>query len=98
MKTALLVIGLLVVLSAVFAGDEKTSYWTFDETVAGVQTSVGVRTISEGAKIGGDFTNSITITEEKTVITKEAGAVTFSEDTEIDCEHPPGTPDPCNFT
>jgi hypothetical protein len=62
---------------------------------ANVLTSAGTKTIPEGTKIGGQYTNYITLSQTTEFETVEAGKVVYQEGMEIDCDHAPGTPNPC---
>jgi hypothetical protein len=102
MKQTLLVLGgLVVVLTFAFALAEgshpfpEQKYET-QHPVYNVQTNVGPRNISEKTLVGGNnATNRIWLTV-PTNFSTPFGNFTFPADTELDCDVPPGYPNPCN--
>lgn len=92
---------LFIVLAALAAIAAAYAYMHIEmvgENTYGVETDAGVRNIAVGAMIGGQYSNHVTLTQEKTILTAGSGYVLFDAGTEINCEHEPGEPDPCNLT
>lgn len=65
------------------------------EEAVDVQTSIGEVNLPVGTKIGGEPDKSI-ILEETRVFQTTEGAQIIQAGEEIDCEHEPGYPDPCD--
>ena len=90
---AICVLLLAISIAAVYAGNSRVL--TLDEEEPGVLTSAGTIDLPEGTKLGGSPTNYITLSEDIYVMTVEEGEQTIELGTLINCDHPPGTPDPC---
>lgn len=65
------------------------------EEAEDISTSNGVLDLPEGTLIGGNPTNYITLSEGTTLETT-AGSEYFASGTKIDCDVPPGEPNPCD--
>ena len=65
------------------------------ETVYGVATTNGTLTFENNTLIGGDPVSYITLTEGRIFLTT-TGQQYYDSGTKIDCNPPPGYPNPCN--
>lgn len=87
-----LILSVTIILAAlVFANNG----YKLSQNVYNVETNIGTVTLHTNNWIGGTYTNSIFLRERITVDTDQ-GIIVFDEETEVDCDVPPGHPNPCD--
>ncbi len=86
----LLIMGLLWFLEP-STGDNSNQ---LAETVTGVATNNGTLTFQNGTLIGGDPDTYITLTQSRTFLVA-TGSAEYPSGTKVDCNPPPGYPNPC---
>lgn len=89
--SSLILAVILIVVSIVIAGEDL---YELSDDVYNVATDIGHINLTKSMFIGGSPEKHIKLTENRTMPTT-AGNITFLNGTEIDCDPPPGHPNPC---
>ncbi len=95
MRLRLIIASIFVTLIFATAVIASGQAYTLSKGEKNVETDVGLVTLYEGTNVGGDPYNYISLTEGIFLQTTD-GEIFFEAGTKVDCDVPPGHPDPCD--
>ena len=88
-------VGIFLLFAALVVAPPLPTDYVLASNHTGIQTTNGTANLTEGTLVGGNYANSINLTENTTLHIEDEGWKVFGADTQINCDHEPGYPDPC---